>query len=83
MTPEYNVVAESMVTKEVEGDASGRSLQSKSESDIKSMCRQDSDEKDMKQSEGSVFIYSPTRTLKEVMRDDLKEEYISYMVRKQ
>lgn len=39
MTPEYNVVAESMVTKEVEGDASGRSLQSKSESDIKSSCR--------------------------------------------
>ncbi|KAL7617099.1 kinesin-like protein KIN-7G [Lactuca sativa] len=79
MTPEYNVVAESMVTKEVEGDASGRSLQSKSESDIKSMCRQDSDEKDMKQSEGSVFIYSPTRTLKEVMRDDLKGEYVNYM----
>ncbi|CAI9266908.1 unnamed protein product [Lactuca saligna] len=79
MTPEYNVVAESMVTKEVEGDASGRSLQSKSESDIKSLCRQDSDEKDMKQTEGGVFIYSPTRTLKEVMRDDLKGEYVNYM----
>ncbi|CAI9266011.1 unnamed protein product [Lactuca saligna] len=81
MTPEYNVVAVSMVTKEVEGDASGRSLQYKSESDIKSSCRQDSDEKGMKQIVGSggVFIYSPTRTLKEVMRDDLKEEYISYM----
>ncbi|CAI9263464.1 unnamed protein product [Lactuca saligna] len=35
----------------------------------------------MKQTVGSggIFIYSPTRTLKEVMRDDLKEEYISYM----
>lgn len=79
MTPEYNVVSESMVNnKESEGERRG--TQSKSESDIQSLCRQESgEENEMKQTDGGVFIYSPTRTLREVMKDDLKGEYHNYM----
>ncbi|KAI3736936.1 hypothetical protein L2E82_26925 [Cichorium intybus] len=83
MAPEYKVVAdESMVTEESEG----RNVQSKSDSDLQSLCRQDSrtsatsaDEKEMKQTDRDIIIYSPTRTLKEVMKDDLKGEYHQYM----
>lgn len=71
-----NVVTESMT-------------ESKSDSNIKKLCRQDShgsttsiNEKEMKKTEGDMFVLSPSsKTLEKVMEHDLKGAYKHYTVR--
>ncbi|KAI3762790.1 hypothetical protein L1987_53231 [Smallanthus sonchifolius] len=80
----------------VEGDSSSSPVseknavvESKSESDIKELCRQDSqssfqsaDEKEMQQIDGGVLDLSPSsRTLEKVMEYDLRGRYKDNMVK--
>ncbi|KAI3684923.1 hypothetical protein L6452_34152 [Arctium lappa] len=74
----------------IEGDSSvfekNVVAESRSEGDIKRLCRQDSqhsatsrDEKEMQQAEGDVIVYNPTRTLQKVMNFDMTgyEDYMA------
>ncbi|KAK1427275.1 hypothetical protein QVD17_15958 [Tagetes erecta] len=61
-------------------------VESKSDSDIKKLCRQDSatsvDEKEMQQNDGGFFDLSPSsRTLEKVMEYDLRGKYKDRMVK--
>lgn len=67
----------------IEGDSSvsekNAVVESKSDGDIKGLCRQDSqdsatsgDDKEMHQSERDMFVYDPNRTLQKVMNFDMK-----------